>query len=337
MDDINHICEKIAGFSYKKWLSLCALYGIRKIDFIQWTGNPVYASKKFIDNALAIVDVDKCRICSTPFDYGMYKGNFFAKVNCSCRKENNVIDEGKLKPFLDDETIKIILKSINKEKTRCFPNTMNYYYNLGYSVSDAEERVSVIQKQRSAKSPSTTKGARGYSKRTPEYWMRHGYTATEAIQKVSEIQVTNGLDYYIRKHGKVDGTRRYHQRIENWLGKMKELSKGRSPVATQLFEQIDRSCQEVTVKGKNKPHNVDFCKNNKIIEFFGDYWHANPLYFSKEDYIRQKKVENIWIHDQNKLNDLQLAGYKVKVVWETEFRNDPETIIQDCRDFINEN
>ena len=49
--------------------------------------------------------------------------------------------------------------------------------------------------------------------------------------------------------------------------------------------------------------------NGKIIEFFGDYWHANPLLFSAGYNNRSKTIEEVWEKDFQRINKLQKAGY----------------------------
>jgi hypothetical protein len=327
----------ILSFSYKKWLALCDSYGVTKYELIQYTDQPVYASKFFIGNYLCEVHTNQCKVCNTAFDYGMYKGNFFVRLRCNCNYDGgNCLNAKKLRPYLDDDIIPLVLDEYNTRKTVGFPNKVDHYIKKGYSPEDAQNMSARVQKDRSNKSPSTQKGAKGYSIRTPEYWQRKGYGLQEAHKKVSESQIGNGIAYYKKKYGEHEGTIRYNKRMRSWLNKMKELSKGRSPIAQSLFQEIDSTCQEVLVSGYSKSYNVDFCKGNKIIEFYGDYWHANPLFYSKDEYIRQKRVADIWEHDTKKLKDLEHNGFKIKVIWETNYKNNPAKVIEECKRFLNE-
>ena len=57
---------------------------------------------------------------------------------------------------------------------------------------------------------------------------------------------------------------------------------------------------------------VDYCLNNKIIEFNGTYWHADPRRYKSGDVQRRHKgdiiVDNIWERDKNRQ-----TGYAVDV------------------------
>ena len=52
-------------------------------------------------------------------------------------------------------------------------------------------------------------------------------------------------------------------------------------------------------------------------------------------YLKMTASEK-WEFDNNRINKLKNAGYDVKVVWEMDYKNNKELIIEDCRRFLNE-
>lgn len=74
---------------------------------------------------------------------------------------------------------------------------------------------------------------------------------------------------------------------------------------------------------------VDFYlpDTNTIIEAFGDYWHANPLYYGNE----KKPLNNTQLgnvkRDRARLAYFHKCGYKVWVIWETDINSKLETIM----------
>jgi len=72
----------------------------------------------------------------------------------------------------------------------------------------------------------------------------------------------------------------------------------------------------------------------KAIEFFGDYWHANPKMYDANDVIKGKIVQSIWEHDRERLQAIRNAGVDVLVIWETDFKEDPEEVLDLCIAFI---
>jgi hypothetical protein len=71
----------------------------------------------------------------------------------------------------------------------------------------------------------------------------------------------------------------------------------------------------------------DIKHKNCIIEFNGDYWHANPKYYSKNDLIRNQPAYKIWQKDSHKKNLAEKFNLSVYTVWESDYlENKLETI-----------
>ena len=59
-----------------------------------------------------------------------------------------------------------------------------------------------------------------------------------------------------------------------------------------------------------------------IVEINGDKWHANPLKYDSQQIISTGrtsfKAEDKWVADANRISYLELQGYQVIVVWESD-------------------
>ena len=95
---------------------------------------------------------------------------------------------------------------------------------------------------------------------------------------------------------------------------------------------------EYTITCSGKIYCVDcFLKDsNKIIEFYGDYWHANPIKFNSNDKIKTSIAKDIWQKDKNRLTDITSHGYQVLVIWESEFAQDLKETINRCLHFLHQ-
>ena len=87
-------------------------------------------------------------------------------------------------------------------------------------------------------------------------------------------------------------------------------------------------------------YSVDFIINNKIIEFFGDKWHANPKTYNYNDMPKPKDnynltAEEIWNKDNKRLNNIINEGYETLIIWASEVINNEYNIIKKCLNFIN--
>lgn len=193
-----------------------------------------------------------------------------------------------------------------------------------------------------------------------------------------QVKAGNTIDYYVEKYGKVEGTKRYHivcsqkslslHNFERKYGEVEGLkqyrayisknSVGVSQVSQELFKKIDDALgdfandsffylknyeQEVVIKstddGETKIAKLDYALNDKVIEFNGDYWHANPALYSADDMIlrsggKRELVKDIWDREAKRTTALVKQGFKVHVVWESDYREDPEKVVAECVNFL---
>lgn len=85
-------------------------------------------------------------------------------------------------------------------------------------------------------------------------------------------------------------------------------------------------------------YSVDFIVGNRIIEFYGDRWHANPKKFNENDVppvYTKKKSKEIWEYDKNRNKIIENSGYKIFIVWASEVIKEESKILNDCLKFIN--
>jgi hypothetical protein len=73
----------------------------------------------------------------------------------------------------------------------------------------------------------------------------------------------------------------------------------------------------------------DIKHNDCIIEFNGDYWHANPKIYKDDAVIRGKKASYIQERDRLKLLTASELGYRTLTVWEKEYNENKENIINE--------
>jgi len=335
--------EFIKKYQRKMWSSMISRKNLDLDiwDLIQFNGDKVYYMPYSGLNKFE-VQSRHCLKCHLTLPVGFRKNEFIVNT-CGCSADSkNYATVQKLTTLFSQDEANHILTTFSKHKTRKFTNNRQFWLAAGFTKEEANKKVSAIQQTRSAKSPASKKGARGFSVRTKEYWIKKGYSDANACQKVAEMQVTNGLSWYIEKYGEVDGTLKYNTRIEKWLNKMSKLTLGISKVSTELFNAVGGKGRygddETTVRGKSKTYRIDYydSETRKIIEFDGDYWHANPALYKATDILRNRPVAEIWEQDQRKMRDLEAAGFTILRISEKDYRENPDEIINKCRKFLNE-
>ena len=82
----------------------------------------------------------------------------------------------------------------------------------------------------------------------------------------------------------------------------------------------DSKVEKKTVRIDRKWYRPDVLIDDWIVvEFFGDYWHANPKKYSKDDIVHHGlKASEIWEKDRLRLEELE-KRYSVLVVWEKRY------------------
>jgi hypothetical protein len=174
------------------------------------------------------------------------------------------------------------------------------------------------------------------------------------------------LEYFVEKYGEEEGKRKYDElnkkktlKEETFINKYGE-EKGRSAwkayllkreqvsnismVSQRLFDEILAripSSQygkvkyasfggEQCIQGRNSYMFPDFLYDNKkIIEFNGDYWHKNPKIYAETDETRLT-----WKHDAERKSELESLGYEVLVVWERDFYDSHDEVVEQCLKFL---
>lgn len=78
-------------------------------------------------------------------------------------------------------------------------------------------------------------------------------------------------------------------------------------------------------------YDITCSKRKKIIEYNGDYWHCNPKKYNGDFYVKQANctATKIWERDALKTLTAKNRGFDVFTVWESEYDDDSDRIIED--------
>lgn len=238
---------------------------------------------------------------------------------------------------------------------------IEYWLNKGFNKDEAIKKISEIQKSNSIKSAEKNKKELNtfeYRKKRNvyiEYFLNKGYSLEESQELLKERQTTFTLEKCIIKHGLEKGTEIYNKRQKDWIRKVFNnntcISTGRSMICDRFIEDLILSInnKEITdnfLYGENEKfiydnikkqaNRYDLCYKNKIIEFNGDFWHGNPKIFKPEDIHKVKKIKcsEIWENDERKNESAKEHGYEIYVIWDSEYVNNKEKIIENCKKFL---
>lgn len=203
-----------------------------------------------------------------------------------------------------------------------------------------------------------TKIQNNSSPKRTSYYTNKGYSEAEAIKLLSDSQATFSLALCIEKYGEVEGKARWDERQEKWLNTLddktddekREINRKKRPniglVSKQEQRLVDALSPHFNINQQFmllkecgiKWYIYDIQYENKIIEYNGDVWHANPNIYSENDIPpfpnNTMTSKQLWNKDSEKVRTAINNGYKVLTIWEQDFIDNPTHTIERCIDFL---
>lgn len=246
-----------------------------------------------------------------------------------------------------------------------------FYLNKGFTEEEAIKKISELQlnshNKRVIDEKNNPEKYKGILKNQIEYWTKRGFSEKEAIENVSKFQTTFSKKICIEKYGEEIGLEIFSNRQSKWqntlinlpnyddiVKRKTEFLSGYSKISQLLFWEIydlleennnlyfKELNKEFKIYIKNTFYSFDFVDSSKkkCIEFNGDIWHGNPFLFSNETFNfpfdKTITLESIWEKDIVKINSLCQRGYDVLIIWEYDYINSKEKVINQCLQFLGE-
>lgn len=103
----------------------------------------------------------------------------------------------------------------------------------------------------------------------------------------------------------------------------KTISNGQRKLYELISKEYPDSQLEYYLPDVGKSVDIYIPSRNKIIEYFGDYWHCNPIKYEEDYYHTQvhKTAKEIWKSDKDRVDELIKSGYGVDIVWEKDLKS----------------
>lgn len=163
---------------------------------------------------------------------------------------------------------------------------------------------------------------------------------------------TNSLEYYQEKYGKEEGKIKWQNNRKIFINAGLDSSANViSNISQELFNNIYKNIDKtdkIYFGNLNKEYEINNCGDNGsnfyrldfydktkniVIEFLGDYWHANPDIYKSNTTIKIHNkdilVNDIWDNDnKRKLNICKKLNNPIYLtVWENDYRKNPNEVI----------
>lgn len=195
---------------------------------------------------------------------------------------------------------------------------------------------------------------------------RHGEIvgSKKWIEYCERQAFTNTLEYFIEKYGEIEGILKYQEiniqksssvnplllseklkiSVESALEVILSREKRNGSIWGSLLEQEFTRNLENALNEKleyttfTKPFGkwinelnsyviYDIKHKNCIIEFNGDYWHANPNFYHSNAIIRGKLASEIVNRDKIKMQAAENFGFRQMTVWEFDYKQNKQQTI----------
>ena len=185
---------------------------------------------------------------------------------------------------------------------------------------------------------------------------RHGEEAGRKMwnEYCERQRYTNSLEYMIKEYGEEKGTKKFKDFA---LARANSGAAGYSEISQELFFNIINKIQRtdnIFFYKLNKEYsvqysttavfNLDFYDKTKnlVIEFLGDYWHANPKIYEAEAVFNRSKTsisaKQIWKYDkQRKRNICKVLNNPIYIeVWESDWKENPDKVMEEILKYYND-
>ncbi len=207
----------------------------------------------------------------------------------------------------------------------------------GYERAALKRRQTLTEKYGRPDFANWQKTKQTWEEKTDEEIKGHGKKVREAWENKSQEQKK---DEILRR----EKTKLQKYGIPGWKIAFNGSRGRRSKLSDNFCAQIQQHINEPLIFGSqelnlnNNFYDLTHAQTKKIIEFNGDYWHANPEKYSSDQIVSMKggrSAQQIWEADAKKIAIAEQHGYQVKIVWESEYKKNPEHVIKDCIEWLN--
>lgn len=104
-----------------------------------------------------------------------------------------------------------------------------------------------------------------------------------------------------------------------------KISKAEKEIVAYLKTKNINVVPQFYIKGVSFIYDFYFPDFNLIVEYNGDYWHANPSIYKDTSKIfnfpkKKMTIFDIWNKDSNKKMMAENHGYNFKIIWETDYK-----------------
>jgi hypothetical protein len=332
---------------YSKYKNICCSDKCKEYyEKLKYENHKESLRKKKIEENKSLTDAVKCAMCE------MKSHDLCSHIS---RTHKMSIEEYKIKfpnnPIHSNSQLQKLSENIKGDKNPGYQHGGKLSpFSKKFINADKIDRKKLYQKVSKSRIDNNNDNTK------IEYYTSRGFSEDGAKIELSKRQSTFSKQSCIDKYGKQKGLEVWSKRQEKWLSSLNSKSEDEIKAINRKKASpgcnISKAEYEILKELKNNNFDIhhqfcissekgyiyDFRMENKIIEYYGDYWHCNPKIY-KNDYENKRlkmTAKEKWIADKEKELFAEKNNYQLMVVWESDYKENPEKIIKECIKFLNE-
>lgn len=156
---------------------------------------------------------------------------------------------------------------------------------------------------------------------------------------------TNSLDYFKKEYGEIEGTKKFELFCKTRLsfGLHSNMADNFCENLAHYFKGHKLHFATLNEEYKIGKYALDYYDEDlKIgVEFYGDFWHFNPLYYDEDDIVEvngiEMKVKNKWDQDEKRIKLIEeKLNCKIFIIWEKEYKKNKNKSVENLYKQIKE-
>lgn len=281
--------------------------------------------------------MEECLICNSKFDKNIKLTNHIKKHHNINRREYNI--KFCLLHYCPICNLELSKKNktgyCNKHRDRSGEN--NSFFGKKHSIetiNKLKEKCSIASREKWTILEYRNKVIKNSSKPRSNH---------------AKVNISNAVKEWYKNNPNENEKRKIYmkQYWKNGNIVSNNFSCNKSKMEDDLYENINRifptALKNQCIKDTNNKRYfpdilIEEC--NLCIEFFGDYWHANPKKFNSDDILRNFTAKQIWENDRRRIynleNNIPNKNYKVIIVWQDDYTNSKDLVLQNIYKHIND-
>ena len=160
--------------------------------------------------------------------------------------------------------------------------------------------------------------------RSNEFKEKQRQNAIKQYQDVKQKEIRSEQMKEKWKEGKIQYSNHYSPNFS------KEQISFEQDLMEALGDNAKNLETKVTLSYKDTWIFPDLKYNNFIIEYNGDFWHANPKKYKPDDIIHHDiTASEIWEHDKLRKEKLTELGYEIIEIWSGDYKENKTKILNE--------